>query len=357
MLSVSDPRSANWVTRYEYNANNQMVKQTQPVALGNEGFSGSPETRIDYDALGRQVALRDANGNTNRQVYDAAGQLVKELHADGGIVQNFYDAFGNKVKTVDAEDNIARFAYDAAGRLLSVTRSGKNDELLAVYAPIAGSGGEVQRLADRAIVESYTYDAAGRLATQTNGNGETTKYSYDRRGNLVIAELPMGQKTQYGYDALDRKVLETDANAKTVTWQYDYFGQLLGHRDLAGNVYGYSYDNARQLTRQTHTGGQELVYAYDAAGQLLQTTDVALNKVTELRYDLAGNHVLERTTQNGAVYQDNHLAYDELNRLRWMSDGTLFMRMDYDAVGNRYRIITRHSNPAAPAAEAMRCMA
>jgi YD repeat-containing protein len=34
VLSVSDPRSPTWVTRYTYNANNELTSQTQPDENG-----------------------------------------------------------------------------------------------------------------------------------------------------------------------------------------------------------------------------------------------------------------------------------------------------------------------------------
>ena len=54
------------------------------------------------DALGREVATRDANGNVNGQTYDAAGNVATETHADGGVITHRYNAFGDVVSTVDA---------------------------------------------------------------------------------------------------------------------------------------------------------------------------------------------------------------------------------------------------------------
>ncbi len=37
------------------------------------------------------------------------------------------------------------------------------------------------------------YDEAGRLVSETNPDQETTRYTYDSRGNLVVTREPMGQ--------------------------------------------------------------------------------------------------------------------------------------------------------------------
>lgn len=44
------------------------------------------------------------------------------------------------------------------------------------------------------------------------------------------------------------------------------------------------------------------------------------------------------------VYQDNHLAYDTLGRLRWVADSRAMVEMWYDRAGNRTRIKTHVIN-------------
>ena len=61
-------------------------------------------------------------------------------------------------------------------------------------------------------------------------------------------------------------------------------------------------------------------------------------------YDVAGNKVRERTVTNGVTYQDNHLAYDALGRLRDVADGRVHISIDYDAVGNRMHVTSHVIN-------------
>lgn len=88
VVSITDPRSTAWKTTYRYNADNQVVEQVQTTSDGVEGLNpdgsykaDAPVTRIYYDPLGRQVAVRDANGHVNGQVWDAGGNLVRQLQA------------------------------------------------------------------------------------------------------------------------------------------------------------------------------------------------------------------------------------------------------------------------------------
>lgn len=353
-LSRTDVRDEAWVTRYTYNANNQVTQVTQPATDHN----GSPsQTSYFYDALGRQVATRDARGNVNAQVFDAAGNLVSERHADGGVITHRYDAFGNKRSTTDAEDNTTDYAYDKLGRLLSTTqamvhqhqsqiaRAYDNDLILSVT-----------EVGQRRLTDRNTYDQLGRKVTQTNGLGETIRYRHDMAGNIIETIDALGAERGYStksiYDRAGHKTAELDANGLLATWNYDYFGRLMSQKDLGDHTTHYNYDNAGQLTSQGSTRGQAIGYSYNLAGQQTSIYDAALLKGTTYAYDLAGNRIRERTVQyaNQLVYQDNHMAYDAQGRLRDVYDGRMHVTIDYDAVGNRTRIRTVTGNPTNGAA-------
>jgi YD repeat-containing protein len=328
VVSISDPRSANWVTTYRFNANNQVVRQTLPSAPN----VGAASTDIYYDALGRQLAVKDANGYVNGTVYDAAGNAMEQRQADGGVVRHVYDAFGQRTQTTDGDGRVVRFSYDRMGNVLAVEKGA---------VPLYTSVGETVQWAGMvAIKDQWTYDQLGQRLKFINGNGEILTYGYDLRGNVVETRQPMGQRTQSAFDAQGRKIAELDANGFASHWTYDYFGRLTGHTDLGGARYTYGFDHARQLTLQKNTRGQNLQYAYDAAGQLTRIHDAAINQATSYTYDASGRHIRERVVQNGTTYQDNHLAYDEVGHLRSVADARVSIRMDYDKVGNRTKVAT-----------------
>jgi len=330
-LSVSDPRAAQWKTTYKYNFNSQLIEQRQPDAAGNAS-AASPVTQIFYDQMGRQVAVKDANGNLNRQEFDSLGNLLKEVHADTGVVQHRYNVFGDEIGTTDAMNKATAFTYDNLGRLLQTQRAS-----VQVYTTNA-AGSAAVFVESRAILETNTWDAAGRKLTQKNGtNTETITYTYDLRGNVVRTTQPLGQSVKVAYDTQGNKIGELDAAGHLATWTYDYFGQLQSHTDFGGKAYTYTYDNARQLISST---GVVRSYTYDKAGQLIKTVDGATGKEARYAYDLAGNKLREYLKVGDNVYQDNHMAYDTLGRMRWVSDGRALLNIEYDKLGNRTRIQT-----------------
>ncbi|KHK58654.1 hypothetical protein PI87_02585 [Ralstonia sp. A12] len=338
VASQSDVRNAAWITTFRYNANNQVIEETQPD--GNGAITqDSPVTRLFYDALGQQVGVLDANGHFNGKVWDAGGNLVEEDHADGGTVQYDYDAFGNRTVAVDAMGNTTRYAYDSLGRNTAVINDVVNQYTVDGNNNVTGVQSN--------DVVSMTYDQAGRKLSTTNGNGETTRFTYDLRGNVVATTQPMGEVSRAAFDALGHQIGALDANGALATWGYDVFGQLKAHTDIGGAVYSFQYDNARQLITQSNNHNQLLYYQYDSAGQLVQITDAGTGHITQYDYNLAGKHVHERTFLNtgAATYQDQTLAYDTLGRLAQVNtaDGTVSLHFEYDKVGNRVLQQTSHT--------------
>ncbi|MGI4847134.1 MAG: hypothetical protein ACRYGK_03215, partial [Janthinobacterium lividum] len=336
VTQINDARSIGWNTTYLYNANNQLIRETRPDANGNLS-ADSAVTDIYYDRLGRQVAVRDANGNVNGTIHDAAGNLIQERHADGGVITYSYNVFGDRTRSVDAMGHVTDYIHDKMGRLTQTRRYGA--EIFAV-----DGNNNLQAVRAGTLAESSTYDQAGRKLTATDGNGDTVTYSYDRQGNITRIRQASGRSTVMAYDNMGNKVSETDGNGYTATWTYSHFGQLQGHTDLSGVSYTYTYDNARQLTRQASGHGQNLRYSYDAAGQVVRIDDLATGQTTLYSYDLAGNHVREKTISAGTVVQDNSLGYDALGRLRYVADGRVNILMYYDRAGNRIRIFSHVIN-------------
>jgi YD repeat-containing protein len=351
-LTQTDARNAAWVSTATYNARNQVVTQTD---------ANDNTTHTYYDALGQQSAVQDARSNVNAQFFDAAGHVVREVHADGGVVRKTYDALGNLKEQRDAENQLTRYTYDTLGHLLSQTQTAgldasNTERTLNNYTQdtaFVWHNGTQGTLTQR-----FEVDELGRRTRAWDGNGAETQYLLDVAGNTTRTSVEGQVQTRASFDALGHKTAEADGNGAIATWRFDAWGTLQAHTDIGGSVYTYFYDSARQLTGQTSTGGwvgangsrvagQELHYFYDAAGQLTGIDDLATDAHTRYAYDLAGHRVRENTTQilggQRIVAQDNTLAYDNVGRLRWAGDGTVFAHFNYDANGNRTEVFTRHT--------------
>ncbi|GKS92669.1 hypothetical protein AVTE2539_24910 [Acidovorax sp. SUPP2539] len=383
-----------------YDANNQVVEQRRLHEDGNFAQSWA-STKIYYDALGRQVGLRDANGNLNAQVRDLAGNVVQERHADGGRIDSAYNAFGDKVssaeRVTDSRTVVTKYSYDKLSRLeqtslaqgisryeVNGTGGAVNTATPADGALHASNGVDISGAITQTVLETNQYDEAGRKVRVVNGNNEATRYRYDRAGNVVLSGqetvkvtdplkkpgvdntpvAPLAYQMRYRYDALGHKVGQTDAAGMSQSWTYDTFGRLIGRTDGktgGGTVdFQYAYNRAGDLTHEGNGAGKSLDYRYDGAGQRIEIRDNYLGQTTSYGYDLAGNRVSEKMAQktllssgvlDNVVYQDNHLVYDAQNRLRAVFDSRADVRITYDLAGNRSQVTTHVINTIRPDAK------
>ena len=221
LTSVSDPRNVNWLTTYRYNANDQVTLESKPDATGGQSAS-SPKTHYFYDALGNQIAVRDANNNLNRQLYDAAGNLIEEWHADGGVVKHYYDAFGNESKRIDAMNQVTMYQYDALNHLTATIEDG-----VIPYSFVTGIGMPVlprNTVTARQLINTMTYDEAGQLAKTVNGRlyFESAKNPLVYRppkpsaiATILEATSPASPKTQRNNSPLQHL---TNKTAKLLMW-------------------------------------------------------------------------------------------------------------------------------------------
>lgn len=250
-------------TDYQYNELNQVVLETRPEvrvvhADGSEAQE-RPTLAWHYDALGRLVGERNANGHVRTTTYDAIGQAIGSRDGTNADSRNAYDVFGQLVLTQNGVGYVTFRDYDRGGR---ITAHGDF------------SYGGAGRL--RHYREQYALNENGDRLSVTNAAGKVTTYDYDSRNKLLKSRTAAGVTVSYGYDRQGNKIRETNALSdpsligqsgerrthidkenETVyldeqTWDYDYFGRLTDHNDLGGVDYDYIYDTTTgQLLRQS----------------------------------------------------------------------------------------------------------
>jgi YD repeat-containing protein len=85
--------------------------------------------------------------------------------------------------------------------------------------------------------------------------GNVTSYGYDDQGRLhtVLAPAINGVRaeTTYAYDADGSVASVTDANGQTVRFTYDAFGNRALEQDAAGNTLTRTYSATNQILTET----------------------------------------------------------------------------------------------------------
>ena len=143
---------------------------------------------------------------------------------------------------------------------------------------------------------SYTYDAYGNLASQTDPAGNVTQYAYDPNGHLLTTTLANYTGSPPGSQAAAPLIEESRA--------YDPAGRLASVTDAMGRVTSYAYtDNGltASVTRTGPGGGSytEEADTYDPAGNLI--TKVTNNGATTTNYTVdAASRVASQTSTRPA---------------------------------------------------------
>ena len=139
---------------------------------------------------------------------------------------------------------------------------------------------------------NYGYDGASRLASVSDGNGNSAAYSYVANSPLV------------GHIMFKR----SSTTEMTTTNQYDYLNRLTSVSSTGGASgavpvsFNYAYNSANQRTRSTLVDNSYWAYAYDALGQVTSghkhwyDNSVAAGQQFDYAFDTIGNR---QTTWEG----------------------------------------------------------
>ena len=93
---------------------------SRTLAVDRRGGPGdAARTTVRFDALGQNIALTDARGNTTRFPKDDFGRTVLVDSPDTGRIAYRHDAAGNRVAARHEDGRAVRSTFDAAGRLTS----------------------------------------------------------------------------------------------------------------------------------------------------------------------------------------------------------------------------------------------
>ena len=225
-IDATDPRGRHtktWMDAYD----NVLVTEDRSAPVPDDPDTpvdetepgGVPQrTTFTYDRMGQLLTAVSPGGLTTTHTYDLLGRRTSTTTPDGGLVDWTFDLAGNKTSEQspvlrEENDVRTRFGYDF-GLLTSITYPDEPPVTLDFGGylghPEAGNAaGRLVHAEDKARVQTFEYDANGRLAkditTMTgphpNTGPFTTAYDHDWLGRLASVTLPDGEVVTNGYDA------------------------------------------------------------------------------------------------------------------------------------------------------------
>jgi RHS repeat-associated protein len=337
---VSDTFPAGVTTTYAFDALSRQTGITEtPTTDAVTGVRHQQQTVTTYDVDGNPTKVEESDklgGDPTRTTtteYDESGRPIRVVDAEGNESTSTYDRFGNVVSSVDAKGNRFDYAYTARNSLAEVRlRAYTGDQ----------QGGLV---GDYLVVRSYSYDYAGRRASDTDAMGRRLEFLYygdDKLWKTVLKKfrgsdgVPRDYVVEENfYDNAGNPTKKVTGNGTmTLTQTFDRGGDLVTTvEDPAGlaRTTNYTYDQGGNVLRVSRTGRASNVpwavsttpevvdYAYDDAGNAVRETVSTGTEslVTTSSYDQRGLQLSTTDPRGGAdpaAYTTN-FTYDELEQL------------------------------------------
>ena len=313
------------ITCFDYNGNGQIIGQHQWKVPSKEenARNGLPETDwrdAQYDMLYLPVteSVRyhyDFNGNRTATVLPDGRQINYLYYGSGHLHQISLD---DEVISDIERDKLHREIYRTQGKLASryeLDPLGRLKRQIAALNELTQTETAKNAVTSvYAVKRSYGYDRTGNLTHSTDQRTGTTRFEYDKLGQITKADSEV-----FAFDPAHN--ILSDNNSPTVpdnrlqtyngsSYYYDDLGNLI-HRELAdGEVQNYFYDLHDQLVKAEifkKDGTKETwVYSYDALGRRIGKGCLKNEEVSEtsFQHDLSGND-LENQTR--FVWDGSHL--------------------------------------------------
>jgi RHS repeat-associated protein len=312
----------NWtgsITRsvaYEYNHHLKPSK----ITIDNAAF----DIAYDKDGLSKSMAFAGAtialtrdtgNGRVTGSTLSQAG--VTSITESRAFDATSGDLTGLSYARGAASVYAVTYARDNLGRVASKTET----------------------IGGLATTASYTYDAAGRLASETRG-GVTTTWGFDLNGNRTT----VNGVTVATVDAQDRLFPSSGGYGYTTagslasrpgaTFAWNAFGNLT-KATVGTTVVDYGYDARNRRVLRKVGGVAQSTYLYD--GQLRIVGEITPTATRRFVYASGSNVPEAMNEQVGPTTTNYRLVTDQLGSVRLvvrLSDGVVVSRLDYDAWGN-----------------------
>ncbi|MDP3596309.1 MAG: DUF6531 domain-containing protein, partial [Nitrospirota bacterium] len=266
---------------------------------GNLTKITSPNGRylmFTYDASNRITQVTDILGRTIAYTYDASGRLWKVTNSLTGVAEYTYDASHRLLTMKEPGGNIhVTNTYDANGRVATQTQADGTTYQFAYALDGNGNVTQTDVTDPRGYVKRFVFNSSGLTTSITDASGQpeaqTTTYEWQATTNLLLSVTDgLNRKTAYTYDAKGNTLtvtkLATTPNAVTTTMTYEpVFNQVATVADPLNHQTTFAYDAKGNLTTITNALNKTTTITVNAQGQPLTITD-PLSNVTTFTYEV-----------------------------------------------------------------------
>ena len=249
-LSTSADENANEFVEYIYDANGN-ITQKKIYSLTTSMEQGTLQDTIaynydsdwkdklvsydgdsiSYDAIGNPMNYRDGmtmtwqdgrelasitkNSITYRFMYNLDGLRTQKIKEQGNTVLEtvsyYYDSNNNLIG-MKKGDTTVLYYYDSDGGLVSMSVEGSGNSSDTTYLFVKNLQGDITKILDDSgdEVATYTYDAWGKILSETENNAIAGLNPFRYRGYVYDSETELYYLQSRYYDPLTGRFLNAD---------------------------------------------------------------------------------------------------------------------------------------------------
>ncbi|WP_253901045.1 RHS repeat-associated core domain-containing protein [Stenotrophomonas maltophilia] len=278
---------------------------------------GQTVETLAYDAFGRPLSVKDANGVVTDYTYHArgwptsvtvrgattaedrvtqisywpTGQVQQVTEPDGSSVTYVYDAAQRLTDIADNSGNTIHYVLDNAGNRLKEDTLDAGGTLRRTLARTFNTLGQLTALKDAGNhATGFAYDANGNPQTVTDALQRVTSQQYDPLNRLAQTLQDVGgvaAEIRSQYNALDQVTQVTDPKGLHTTYAYNGFGDMTGQVSPDSGASSYTVDAAGNRKTATDARGVTATYHYDALNRLIGIAYPDPNLDVGYSYDVA----------------------------------------------------------------------
>jgi RHS repeat-associated protein len=281
------------VTESRVSSGPDQIERTEAVfdGLGRKRASLTRDEKERWVMAG--VGLLDARGQARRALrprfVTAADVASPPISKDALGTSSWRDASGRSVRTLTQAGIESKTQYQP---LLTLSWDGGQTDSASRYEHLPtehatdGLGRAVratQYLNGKPVSSTFTYDAAGRLRSRTDPEGNVARYQYDGAGQRTLIDDPDLGKRSFVYDETgnlierhnpDRSVLKYtfDLAGRSLTedWDGDGKPEVVRHWDALRSAPDNLLFRGKLAFTDEPTGSTE--HEYDARGRITNST-------------------------------------------------------------------------------------